>query len=116
MRGIGNENTTAGGDPGVAFHYDGVYIGRPIGTLFSAFDTERVEILRGPQGTLYGRNAMGGSINYITRKPGDELEGHVDVTARSEEHTSVLQSIMRHSYAVFCFKKTKKKKKLINII
>ncbi|BAI98477.1 TonB-dependent receptor [Sphingobium sp. TA15] len=81
MRGIGNENTTAGGDPGVAFHYDGVYIGRPIGTLFSAFDTERVEILRGPQGTLYGRNATGGSINYITRKPGDELEGHVDMTA-----------------------------------
>ncbi|WP_234703232.1 TonB-dependent receptor [Sphingobium chlorophenolicum] len=80
MRGIGNENTTAGGDPGVAFHYDGVYIGRPIGTLFSAFDTERVEILRGPQGTLYGRNATGGSINYITKKPGDELEGNFDAT------------------------------------
>ena len=80
MRGIGNENTTAGGDPGVALHYDGIYMGRPVATLFSAFDSERVEILRGPQGTLYGRNATGGSINYITRKPSDELAGNADVT------------------------------------
>ncbi len=80
LRGIGNENTTAGGDPGVALHYDGVYLGRPVAYLFSAFDTERVEVLRGPQGTLYGRNATGGSINYITRKPTDELGGEVDLT------------------------------------
>lgn len=80
MRGIGNENTTAGGDPGVALHYDGVYMGRPVAALFSAFDSERVEILRGPQGTLYGRNATGGSINYITKKPGDEFDAEVDVT------------------------------------
>lgn len=80
MRGIGNENTTAGGDPGVALHYDGVYMGRPVAALFSAFDSERVEILRGPQGTLYGRNATGGSINYITKKPGDEFGGDVDLT------------------------------------
>lgn len=80
LRGIGNENTTAGGDPGVALHYDGVYIGRPVGTLFTAFDTERVEVLRGPQGTLYGRNATGGSINYITKKPGREFEAEGDFT------------------------------------
>ncbi|QIB64992.1 TonB-dependent receptor [Kineobactrum salinum] len=80
MRGIGNENTTAGGDPGVAIHLDGVYLGRPVASLFSAFDTERVEILRGPQGTLYGRNATGGSINLITKKPVDELGGEVDLT------------------------------------
>ena len=53
MRGIGTENTTAGGDPGVALHYDGVYLGRPVGSTFTAFDSERVEILKGPQGTLY---------------------------------------------------------------
>lgn len=52
LRGIGQENNTAGGDPGVALHYDGVYIGRPVGFLFTAFDSERVEVLRGPQGTL----------------------------------------------------------------
>ena len=80
MRGIGNENTTAGGDPGVALHYDGVYMGRPVASLFTAFDSERVEILRGPQGTLYGRNATGGSINYITKKPGEDLGGEFDLT------------------------------------
>lgn len=80
MRGIGNENTTAGGDPGVAMHLDGIYMGRPVASLFSAFDTERVEILRGPQGTLYGRNATGGSINLITNKPDDEFSSKVDVT------------------------------------
>jgi iron complex outermembrane recepter protein len=80
IRGIGMENTTAGGDPGVAMHLDGVYIGRPVGTLFTAFDTERVEVLRGPQGTLYGRNATGGSINLITRKPDEEFGGKVEAT------------------------------------
>lgn len=79
LRGIGNENTTAGGDPGVALHFDGVYLGRPVAFLFSAFDSERVEVLRGPQGTLYGRNAIGGSINYITKKPDQELGGEADI-------------------------------------
>src|SRR3546814_17686775 len=69
LRGIGNENSTAGGDPGVAFHFDGIYIGRPVGTLFSAFDTERVAILRGPQGTLYGRNATGRPANKSEDRP-----------------------------------------------
>jgi iron complex outermembrane recepter protein len=89
VRGIGNENTTAGGDPGVALHFDGVYIGRPVGTLFSAFDTERVEVLRGPQGTLYGRNATGGSINYITAKPDDKLSVSGDVTYGTYNHRRV---------------------------
>ena len=80
IRGIGSENTTGGSDPGVALHVDGVYVGRPVGALFSSFDTERVEVLRGPQGTLYGRNATGGSVNLISRKPTDEFEGEVDLT------------------------------------
>ncbi|PCI48229.1 MAG: TonB-dependent receptor [Alphaproteobacteria bacterium] len=80
IRGAGLENTTAGGDPGVALHIDGVYLGRPVATMFNAFDLERVEVLRGPQGTLYGRNATGGSVNFITAKPTDEIEGLLDVT------------------------------------
>ncbi len=74
LRGISTENTTAAGDPGVALHIDGIYVGRPVATLFSAFDAERTEVLRGPQGTLYGRNATGGSVNLITNKPTDDFE------------------------------------------
>ncbi|WP_077341338.1 TonB-dependent receptor [Pseudocolwellia agarivorans] len=80
IRGVGSENTTGGSDPGVAMHVDGVYVGRPVGALFSAFDVTRVEVLRGPQGTLYGRNATGGSVNLITNKPDDYLSGKLDAT------------------------------------
>ncbi|GAB4140453.1 MAG: TonB-dependent receptor [Sphingomonadales bacterium] len=78
IRGVGYENTTAGGDPGVAFHQDGVYLGRPVATLFDAWDLERVEILRGPQGTLYGRNATGGSVNFISKRPEPEFGAKVE--------------------------------------
>jgi len=87
IRGIGSENTTGGSDPGVALHVDGVYVGRPVGALFSAFDTERVEVLRGPQGTLYGRNATGGSVNLISRKPESEFGGEVDLTVGNYNRT-----------------------------
>jgi iron complex outermembrane receptor protein len=69
LRGVGSENVTGGGDPGVAYHADGVYLGRTVGIDETFFDVERVEVLRGPQGTLYGRNSTGGAINVITRKP-----------------------------------------------
>jgi iron complex outermembrane receptor protein len=79
IRGIGNENVTAGGDPGVAYHFDGVYLSRPGSALADLWDVERVEVLRGPQGTLYGRNATGGSINVVTRKPTNEFDATADV-------------------------------------
>jgi iron complex outermembrane receptor protein len=78
VRGVGNENVTAGGDPGVAYHFDGVYLGRPTAAATDFFDLERVEVLRGPQGTLYGRNATGGSINVISQKPTDEWDALAD--------------------------------------
>jgi iron complex outermembrane receptor protein len=74
VRGVGNENVTAGGDPGVAYHFDGVYLGRPTSAATDFFDLERVEVLRGPQGTLYGRNATGGSINVVSKKPTEDWD------------------------------------------
>lgn len=79
IRGIGNSDNTERGDPQTAFHVDGIYIGRPQGAGATFFDLERVEVLRGPQGTLYGRNANAGAVNVITRKPTNRLEGEVDV-------------------------------------
>ncbi|OJW57613.1 MAG: TonB-dependent receptor [Sphingomonadales bacterium 63-6] len=69
VRGVGNSTLNAYSDPGIAFNYDGVYIGRPSSTSGTFYDLERVEVLKGPQGTLYGRNATGGAINVIPRRP-----------------------------------------------
>lgn len=69
IRGIGSLALNAYGDPAVAFSTDGVYFSRPYGPNTTLYDVERVEVLKGPQGTLYGRNATSGAINVITRKP-----------------------------------------------
>lgn len=81
IRGIGNAQINAGADAGVAVHADGVYIGQSVLTLATMHDVERVEILRGPQGTLFGRNATGGAINVIPQRPTDELHYGIDVSA-----------------------------------
>ncbi len=80
IRGVGANTSTTGSEPGVAVHVDGAVIARAEGQLTSLFDLERVEVLRGPQGTLYGRNAVGGSINLITAKPTEEFEAYARVT------------------------------------
>jgi iron complex outermembrane receptor protein len=79
LRGVGNENLTGGGDSGVAYHTDGVYLGRNVAVDKSFYDMERVEVLRGPQGTLYGRNSTGGAFNVITKKPVFDFEANADV-------------------------------------
>jgi iron complex outermembrane receptor protein len=68
IRGVGQNDVQVTQDPSVALYMDGVYIGSSVGTAFETADTERIEVLRGPQGTLYGRNATGGAINIITRQ------------------------------------------------
>jgi len=80
IRGIGSNNFAAGSDPDVTMQVDGVYIARPIGEFSNFLDVQRVEVLRGPQGTLYGRNAMGGTINVISRTPSDAFMGEARVT------------------------------------
>lgn len=77
IRGIGSDIATVGAEPGVATYIDGVYVSNPLSVNMDLVDVERVEVVKGPQGTLYGRNAIGGAINIITREPGQELEGQV---------------------------------------
>lgn len=85
IRGIGSVGTNTGIDPSVGFFIDGVYQGRAGMSISDLFDIERVEILRGPQGTLYGKNTAAGAISIITRKPSSEFEGQVEATYNSQE-------------------------------
>lgn len=80
IRGIGSPTSQPTTDSQVAFHVDGVYVGRPVATNDALFDIERVEVVRGPQGTLYGRNATGGALNVITGEPTDSLSGYGELT------------------------------------
>jgi iron complex outermembrane receptor protein len=68
IRGIGQQDPVAGFEQGVGLYLDDVYFNRPQGAVLNIYDVERIEVLRGPQGTLYGRNTIGGAIKYVTRR------------------------------------------------
>lgn len=86
LRGVGEDESRITADPAVGIYVDGIYIGRQVGALFDLVDLERIEVLRGPQGTLYGRNSNGGAVKLISKGPdlGDNY-GTAKVTIGSHD-------------------------------
>ncbi len=80
IRGVGLDTTVAGQEGRVAYHADGIYISRPSAAIATFFDVNRVEVVRGPQGTLYGRNATAGAVNVITNDPEEKFGGYGKLT------------------------------------
>ena len=77
IRGIGQQDPVAGFEQGVGIYLDDVYLNRPQGAVLDIYDVERIEVLRGPQGTLYGRNTIGGAIKYVTRRLPNEVAANL---------------------------------------
>ena len=84
VRGVGTDTLTPGLEPTTAVHIDGVYLPRLTSIINDFYDPERVEVIKGPQGTLFGRNATGGVIHFLSRKPENELGGYIDVGGGNE--------------------------------
>lgn len=84
IRGVGSSDRGAGGDQSAAAFMDGVYLSRPAFLSFDNFDLERIEVLKGPQGTLWGKNVVGGAMHIITNKPQAEFDSRLSITAGNE--------------------------------
>src|SRR3546814_81546 len=93
IRGQVNVENQSNSDPAVAIYVDGVYVARSSGGLMDLVDVERVEVLRGPQGTLFGRNTTGGALNIVTPDPSGTLEGFVTGTIGNYDNLEVLGAL-----------------------
>jgi iron complex outermembrane receptor protein len=80
IRGIGSSDFAFNIDPGVGVYVDGIYLARSVGANQDLLDTGRIEVLKGPQGTLFGRNTIGGAVSIVTRDPSEEFQARGDVT------------------------------------
>ncbi|TQV73646.1 TonB-dependent receptor [Aliikangiella marina] len=83
IRGVGQQDPLWGFEPGVGIYIDDVYIARPQGAVMDILDIDRLEVLRGPQGTLYGKNTIGGAVKYVTREMSGDGEFSIDATIGS---------------------------------
>ncbi len=93
LRGIGQRDSLAFADPGVGVYLDDVYLGRAQGSFLDVLDPQRIEVLRGPQGTLYGRNTIGGAIKFVSAEPSDELTGRLQATYGNYDRVDVKANI-----------------------
>ena len=93
IRGIGQSDFVPTVEPGVGLYVDGVYIARSVGSILDLVDVQRIEVLRGPQGTLFGRNTIGGAISVTTKKPDDILAGKAEITGGSANRIDAKASV-----------------------
>ena len=93
IRGIGQQDFVPTVDPGVGVYVDGVYIARSVGGILDLVDFERIEVLRGPQGTLFGRNTIGGAISITSAAPSDFFEGKVSAAYGTDDYVALKGSV-----------------------
>ncbi|HNP35242.1 MAG TPA: TonB-dependent receptor [Woeseiaceae bacterium] len=93
IRGVGSNEVSMGTEPGVGLYVDDVYLARSVGSVLDLVDIESVQVLRGPQGTLFGRNNVGGAILVKTRRPSDDFSGNVELTVGTEDRMEIQAAV-----------------------
>lgn len=112
IRGVGSGETSLMTDPKTSFYLDGVYMSKTVGAIFDIVDLQSIEVLRGPQGTLFGRNSTGGAVNITTRKPTGEFGGRFEGSLGNDGYRRVSGSVDLPQFADMLSVKVSGSKKL----